>query len=531
MPENVQPDVTRAQSAQNSLSLSITVDPNEIPNGGSTTITLDASDHTSLEIEKLWTDWQITSIDPDGGETSTSAGDTPDTGTVTFEWQSTQDASKPSVTVDLPPYYIGGTYEIDAIATEGSQTLEKAATLTVTGTSPPINEQAKLIASDGDAFEEFGSSVAISGDGSTAIVGSRRATDSDGVDTGAAYLFSRSGGSWQEEQKILADDGEKGAHFGGAVAMSDDGSTALVGARYDSGSELGNSGSTYVFTRSNGSWQQQDHLFLTGDEEEENFGNSVALTGDGTTAIIGAIRKDSDAGAAYVYSLTDGSWSSEDKLAASDGEQFDLFGSAVAISDDGSTAVVGARRHDTADGDNAGSAYVFSKTSGSWQEETELRASDAGQEDQFGTSIAMSDDGSLALVGADGNGPNNPGAAYLFSNATGSWQEEKQFVSDDGDTTDEFGSAVALSNDGNIVLVGASGDVPVESTVSGSTFVFTKADGNWQQETMLYDDTGDSGNNFGDTVSMTDAGGTAIIGALFNPNQNGDDAGAAYIFE
>jgi hypothetical protein len=112
---------------------------------------------------------------------------------------------------------------------------------------PSGNQMAKLTASDGDRLDRFGWSVAVSGDGSTALVGAYGDEDPNGDRSGSAYVFSRTDGAWSEEAKLAASDGDSGDWFGASVAVSEDGSTTLIGAGDDEDPNGARSGSAYVF--------------------------------------------------------------------------------------------------------------------------------------------------------------------------------------------------------------------------------------------------------------------------------------------
>ena len=212
-----------------------------------------------------------------------------------------------------------------------------------------VNESAKLLASDGAAGDVFGFEVAVSGD--TAVVGAFR-DDDKGTESGSAYVFVRSGTTWTQQAKLLASDGAAGDEFGFSVAVSGD--TAVVGAFRDDdkGTE---SGSAYVFVRSGTTWTQQAKLLASDGRLFDIFGISIAVSGD--TVVVGASFDDdngSASGSAYVFARSGTTWTQQAKLLASDGAFFDTFGTSVAVS--GDTAVVGAFRDDDK-GTDSGSAW------------------------------------------------------------------------------------------------------------------------------------------------------------------------------
>ncbi|MCP5089855.1 MAG: hypothetical protein GY949_02925, partial [Gammaproteobacteria bacterium] len=331
--------------------------------------------------------------------------------------------------------------------------------------------QVKLLASDGAGGDQFGFSVALDGD--TAVIGARL-DDDNGSNSGAAYVFIRDGadGTWSEQVKLLASDGDVIDYFGFSVAV--DGDTAVIGALSGDGN-VSNSGAAYVFTRdgADGAWSQQVKLLASDGGATDQFGISVALGGD--TAVIGAQLDDdngSNSGAAYVFTRdgADGAWSQQIKLLASDGAGGDRFGYSVAL--DGDTAVIGAQLDDD-NGYNSGAAYVFTRDSaGAWYQQVKLLASDGAAFDDFGYSVAL--DGDTAVIGArldDDKGPNF-GAAYVFirDGADGAWSEQVKLLASDGDVSDYFGVSVAV--DGDTAVIGAPFDDD-NGTISGATYLFS----------------------------------------------------------
>ena len=263
-------------------------------------------------------------------------------------------------------------------------------------------QEAHLLAADGAASDLFGSSVSISGD--YVVVGAVQNND-NGFYSGSAYVFKRTGTSWDQEAKLLPSDGAVEDGFGLSVAISGD--YAVVGAwgNDDNGSK---SGSAYVFKRTDTIWAQEAKLLPSDGATDDWFGSSVSISGD--YVAVGAWGNDDNgfnSGSAYVFKRTDTSWAQETKLLPSDGAADDWLGFPVSIS--GDYVAVGAS------GDGSGSAYVFKRTGASWVQELKLLASDGAAEDFFGISVSIS--GDYAVVGAlydDDNG-NKSGSAYLYT--------------------------------------------------------------------------------------------------------------------
>ncbi len=309
-------------------------------------------------------------------------------------------------------------------------------------------QEATLTADNPQPNDNFGSTAAVSGD--LAIIDAHY-DDEGGAEAGAAYIFRRNGtGNWVQEDKLLADDRAAGDEFGHCVAIS--GNLAAVGAWKDDGPvPSADCGAAYVFQRDgSGSWIQTAKLLASDGAAQDNFGNSVAISGD--VAIVGAYHADTlgtDRGAAYIFERDGSVWAEKVKLLASDGAALDNFGNSVAIS--GDLALVAAAGDDDERGIDCGSVYVFRRDgSGTWVEEEKLLASDGAAGDVFGVSVAVS--GDEAVIGAQGHGV--AGSAYMFRrDVSGSWRQEKELVPADGGAGDLFGNVVAVSE--GVAVIGA----------------------------------------------------------------------------
>jgi len=325
-----------------------------------------------------------------------------------------------------------------------------------------LSEAAKLLATDGAADDIFGISVSVSGD--TAVVGAH-SDDDNGSGSGSAYVFTRSGTTWTQQAKLTASDGAADDIFGHSVSLS--GETAVVGAAADDDNGL-NSGSAYVFTRSGTTWAQQAKLTASDGAAGDQFGRSVSVSGE--TAVIGAYLDDdngSNSGSAYVFTRSGTTWTHQVKLIASDGAADDQFGRSVSVS--GETAVVAAYLDDD-NGSNSGSAYVFIRSGTTWTQQAKLTASDGAAGDQFGRSVSVS--GETVVIGAyldDDNGSNS-GSAYVFTRSGTTWTQQAKLTASDGATSDVLGVSVSLSRD--TAVVGAVLDDDNGSS-SGSAYVFT----------------------------------------------------------
>jgi len=418
-----------------------------------------------------------------------------------------------------------------------------AETATPTDTDTPTErtgspeQQLKLAADDGDSDDLFGSSVAMSSDGTTAIIGANGDEDPHGEGAGSAYVFENSGDAWTQQAKLTADDGDSRDTFGRSVAMSSDGTTALVGALYDEDPNGDLAGSAYIFESSGGSWAQQVKLAADDGDSRDLFSGSVAMSSDGTTALIGAPWDEDPngraAGSAYVFESSGGSWTQQNKLAADDGDSRDAFGSVVALSNDGTTALIGATVDDDPNGETGGSAYVFENSGGSWTQRSKLAADDGDSEDRFSHSVALSDDGTTALVSAredDNTNGKRAGSVYVFDNSSGSWAQRTKLIAPEGDSLEFFGDGLALSNGGTTALIGTPGDGTSDVVNAGSAYVFENSGGSWTQRSKLVADNRDSRDAFGDSVAISSDGSIALVGAVEQYTRD-NKPGSAYAFE
>ena len=443
------------------------------------------------------------------------------------------------------------------------------------------SQQQKLVAGDRGVSDYFGYSVAI--DGNTAVVGAYLEDPGNTSNAGSAYVFTRDGTSWNQQQKLTAGDRERSDHFGYSVAI--DGDTAVVGAYREDPGNLGDAGSAYVFVRSGTSWSQQQKLVAGDKERGDWFGHSVAI--DGNTAVVGAYREDpgnlGDAGSVYVFTRDGTSWNQQQKLTAGDRERYDSFGYSVAI--DGNTAVVGAYQEDPGNTSNAGSAYVFTRDNGTWSQQQKLTAGDRGAGDYFGYSVAI--DGDTAVVGANREDPpdihgttvRDAGSAYVFtidssavtgycggivrnacitgtlndtvavatdSSALYRWRcdgsssdrhsaiceipknVDAKLIASDREINDHFGYSVAI--DGDTAVVGAYREGPQNSGISnaGSAYIYTKSGTSWSQQQKLVAGDRERDDWFGYSVAID--GNTAVVGAHQEDPGNTSNAGSVYVF-
>lgn len=415
-----------------------------------------------------------------------------------------------AVALDETTALIGATGEDDTGSAAGA-----AYVMEQDGTDPALwSEQGKLIVGEGLGAEYLGYSVAV--DGNTAIAGAYGADDAGGK-TGAAYVFSRDASGWSQEARLVAADGAADDRFGYVVSVTAD--TALVGAYLHDGADT-DSGAAYVFVRSGTAWTLRSKLEAADAALNDNFG--VAVVVDGDRAVIGAHLEDeagTNAGAAYVFQRAGTTWSQAAKLTASDGGGSDAFGRSVALS--GDTIVVGAPNDDDG-GTNAGAAYVFEWSGGAWNEAEKLLAADPTASASFGFSVSVHAD--TVLVGAylDDAGATDCGSAYVFSRSSGTWSQQAKLVASDPAENDRFGVSVSVR--GNEALAGAY-FADAKGSNSGAAYAFERSGTVWTEQQKLTADDGLANDYFGYSVAL--AGTTAVCGA-YGDDDRGSASGALY---
>jgi len=397
---------------------------------------------------------------------------------------------------------------------------------------------------------------------------------------------------------IKASNPSVGDFFARSVSVS--GNTIAVGSIFEDGDGTGvngdqsndnstDSGAVYVFVRNNDVWSQQAYIKSVSSQQADLFGGSVSLDND--TLVVGASGEDSDAtdvngdpnnnlainsGAAFVFVRSEGVWSQQALLKASNTGAGDNFGWDVAIS--GETIIVGANKEDSnatgVNGDqtnesavDAGSAYIFTRNAGVWSQQAYLKASNTSPDgtqgdvkESFGYSVSIDDDtaivsaidengGSVGVNGDESSGRYHSGAVYVFSRTAGQWSQQAYLKASNADSADRFGFTNAISGDTIAVgtyyessnATGIDGDQADNSAVqSGAVYIFVRQGGSWSQQAYIKASNTDAGDLFGISVDLD--GDDLIVGAQReqsvstvidgdqSDNSNGF-AGAAYLFK
>jgi FG-GAP repeat protein len=290
---------------------------------------------------------------------------------------------------------------------------------------------------------------------------------------------------------------------------------AISGNTAAIGSIFGGSNSVHVFIRQGGRWAQQQKVVPSDAQAGDRFGGSVALGDD--TLVVGAPGDEGNRGSVYVFTRVDGVWSEQQKLLASDGAAGDQFGFSVALSDE--TLVVTALGDDGA----RGSAYVFMRADGVWTEHQKVTASDGVAQDGFGFAVALNDES--FVVGATSDDVAR-GSAYVFVRNGAVWTEQQKLTASDRGVQDVFGQAVAI--DGDTIVVAAPFDDVGVNVNQGSAYVFVRDGGTWTEQQKLTASDGAARDQFGQGVAIR--GNTILVGAPGDDVGANEAQGSAYVF-
>lgn len=367
----------------------------------------------------------------------------------------------------------------------------------------------------------FGYAVAISHDGNTAIVGAPQ-DDSLGKNAGACYIFTRTGVTWTKQAKIVAYDSEPASYFGAGVAISQTGDICVVGARGDETV----AGTVYEFKRTGDLWVQQTKITASDTHPYNYFGACLSLSADASTMVVGAKYASSKQGHAYIFNRVGPIWTEIAKLSAPEPLVEEYYGSSVCISADGAIILVGSPYADESFQDT-GSVYTYHRSGLNWIHMAVIRPEERLPGSLFGSAVSLSANGATAIIGANGYpiAGDTMGAAYVFTRKTTEWVQHTLLTSSDIAEYDYFGNSVSISPNGTEILVGAYN----KALGTGAGYVFVKVNDLWVQQSKLVANDGMPGDWFGFDVSLSMYGTTAILGAYRN-DKVADDSGAAYVF-
>ena len=389
-----------------------------------------------------------------------------------------------------------------------------------------LDAETRLAPADGNIGALFGEWLDIDGD--YAVIAAPGDDDNAVPNSGAVYVYQRSGKSWSQDAKIVLDPAELGDFFGDAVAISGD--TLVIGAPYADGAVLQAEGAVRVYRRSAGQWDLEAELSRIDPGPVigafgDRFGHAVDIHQD--RIIVGSIEDDDlgrNSGAAYIFERSGSTWTQSAKLIAGDGAGLDdrFYGNDVAI--DGDRVAVGIFVDSTL-GVGAGAAYVYDFDGSSWVE-TKLLASDGNAYDYFGRQVDI--DGNRLVVGASGDDDSpggalgqDKGAAYLFERDSGGWNQTAKLTDASGGTQDGFGFRVAI--DGKRLLTSSPSPI-------GAAFLYERrANGTWRRVDKLLNSDAEpiDPGTFGSSVNLS--GDRLLVGA-FSEDGSAVNSGAAFVY-
>ena len=438
--------------------------------------------------------------------------------------------------------HVAGTMRIANATTNTDTTdiVKIAAVNTTTTTSAPHtswSQEQKLIAHQPSSYDYFGQQSAVSGDGNTICVGARN-EDTTAGDSGAVYVYTYGSGTWTYRARLKASDAQASDILGEAgLAISDDGRTIVVAARLeDTGGT--NAGAAYVFMSTNSNWTStitQQKLQASNKAADDQFCR-CDVSGDGNTIIVGAPHEDgptnsvASSGAAYIYSRSGNSWSEDQILYPSDPVVNNYFGVDNALNEDGTVAAIAATGDDTSATDS-GAVYIFTKSNGTWSQETKLKITNGGPNasDHWG-GVSLSDDGLTLSAGTsnDDTTASNSGAVYVFNKSNGTWSQTVKLKASNAGANDKLGGRTRISGTGDTIVSGAR-EEDTGTTNAGSAYIFTLNNGTWSQRQQIQASDRASGDLFGDSVGISKDGTVISVGAVLE-HGGGTDSGSAYVF-
>jgi len=435
----------------------------------------------------------------------------------------------------MPPISLSSLQSsIDTLTTDTAQIDAIRAYLRLLGPT----QEAVLAPSDPEAGGYFGYGASMNDAGDVVIIGAPNDDGTGPGDSGAAYIFTNSGGVWTETVKLAPSDPEASSYFGWATSINSAGDVVIVSAFYDDGIGVADSGAAYIFSNSGGSWSQVTKLVPSDPEASAIFGYRVSMNAAGNVVIVSAYNDDgigvSNSGAAYIFSNSGGSWSQVTKLVPSDPEASAAFGISVSMNAAGDVALIGSNADDgTGAAADSGAAYIFSNSGGSWTQTTKLVPSDPQLYASFGNSVSLNDAGNVAIIGApldEGTGVLYSGAAYIFSNSGGSWSQVTKLLPSDPENSAQFGIELSINAAGNVAIISAKGYDGTVPSDSGAVYIFSNFGDGWVQTGKLVAPDPEASAYFGSAVAINAAGNLMIIGESNRDFSGSNNSGLSYIF-
>ena len=336
-----------------------------------------------------------------------------------------------------------------------------------------------IISAAGTNLDYFGWSVSMNQDGTRVVVGAR-GDITTGIGSGAAYVFTRSGTTWTQESRLSPNDGASSDKFGTSVSISGDGTRVVVGSPESDDNSLGNSiGAAYVFTRSGTTWTQEQKFRSVDSLAADRFGISVSMDADGTRCVIGAYLSDVrsvNGGAAYVFSRSGTAWTEEADIYSTDSGIYSQYGWSVSMSGNGDRVVIGCPKSDE-NGNDSGVSYTFTRSGTTWTKEQKIIPSVNGISYIFGWSVSMSSDGVRMAITGKSSGFDSLGRLFIFKHNGSSWIEELYDIIGPGGSSggifDGDGESISINGSGGIKSVTGAPFDNDEGSATGAVYIYT----------------------------------------------------------
>ncbi len=473
-----------------------------------------------------------------------------------------------ALTVPLP-FRVNASYKFLACHSKGnSETCVESAEVEASGYLDSAIGYFSSYNYDTGVGDDFGRSIALSGDGSILAVG---APGDDGnatgvnnedsgiaADSGAVYVRKHLEFNYWEEDYIKSPDTNAEDRFGSSVALSEDGNILAVGAPFKNtlveDGVMVETGAVYIFSQAGSTWEHNSVTTTntgTGVIPPTNFGTTVALSGDGNTL---AVRANVEGPIVYIFTKEKNTWELQHFVEGTDINDF--FGDSIALSEDGNTLAVGAPGEDSKAGGingseannllkESGAVYVYTREGEIWTRHAYVKASYPRMYDSFGTSVALSNDGNILAIGAPGDlnfdtNSSAPGTVYLFAREGDDWKQQYLQASN-ADAGDSFGASVTLSGDGDSLVVGATGErsnsIGINGdqgdnslVLAGAAYFFSRTGKTWKQFAYLKSSHTAGDDFFGSSVSISADASTLAIGAPEVNEGLAFDSGAVFLY-
>jgi len=395
----------------------------------------------------------------------------------------------------------------------------------------------KISASNAANGNYYGNSIAISADGNTMAAAASYVSGSSNQANGAVRILTKSNNAWTQSASIVTPSNSNTDYFDYALAMSADGTTLVIGVMSANGT-ASQQGQALIYKLSGGTWSLFQTLTNTQAGQDDNFGESVAISGDGSVVFIGATRGDISAqnpnsGVAYAYVYNGSTYASTQMLSGAGTVTDCMFGASIATSYDGSYVAIGSIG-EYLSSDPQGTVYVFYKSSSTWTQQQKITAAQAAAGNYFGYSIAMSADANTLVVGSssanDSNSANLSSVAVLTRSGT-TWSVQGNLLkSSSSNTYEYFGQSMSMSFDGDTVVAGVWEGDTSNTTESGAVYVFRRASGSWSQAQRIISSDSNLSSYFGFSVAMASREGSMVVGAPYSSSVYSSNAGYIYSY-